>query len=130
MPFVSTKILAQGHLAPANTLTPYPIKADYGYVLLWSTLTPSNTSTLLAGHIVTATIRQSGTQPVTNTSYPTINFHTYTYTRNGRTGDVLGAELPAPQNFLLNTNYIVTLRINDSTGTLIGLSTATTISFI
>jgi hypothetical protein len=130
MPFASKKLVAQGHPAPAQTSLPYPITAHYGYVLLWSTLTPAEISTLMAGHTVTATIRRIGTQPGTGTPYPTVIFHTYTYTRNGQPNDVLGAELSAPQNFLINTNYLIILRVTDPAGNTVGLSTNTTFKFI
>ena len=130
MPFTSPKLLAQGHPPPANTALPYTITAYYGYVLLWSTLTTTNAGTLMAGHTVTATIRQGGNQPGTNTPYPNVTFHTYVYTRNGRPNDVLAAELSDPQNYLRNTNYLITLRVTDASGALIGLSIMTTVRFL
>ncbi len=130
MPFASKKLAAQGHSAPAQTSLPYPITTHYGYVLIWSTLTPAEISTLKAGDRVTATIRRVGTQPGTGALYPTVNFHTYTYTRNGQPNDVLGAELSDPQNYLTNTNYLIILRVTDPAGNTVGLSTNTTFEFI
>lgn len=130
MAFTSPKLLVQGHPPPANSVLPYPITAYYGHALLWSTLTATNAGLLKAGHTVTATIRQSGNQPGTNTPYPNVTFHTYTYTRNGRPNDVLGAELSNPQNYLRNTNYQIILKVTDASGVLIGLSITTTVTFL
>lgn len=130
MPFISPKLTAQGHPPPTNAAAPYPITAHYGYVLLWSTLTPANAGTLRAGHTVTGTIRQTGIQASTNMPYPSVTLHTYVYTRNGRANDVLAVEWSDPQNYLPNTNYVITVRITDATGTLIGLSTNTTCRII
>lgn len=129
MPFASPKLIAQGHPLPTNTTLPYPITADYGYVLFYSVLTPAMTSTLYAGHIVTATIQQNGLQPPANTPYPRVPFHTYTYTRNGRPNDVLGAELQNPAAYPLNTDHLIRIGVADSAGVLIGQCAVTRISF-
>lgn len=129
MTFTSPRLTAQGHPPPTSTSSPYPITAHYGYALLWSTLIPANAATLMTGHTVTATIRRNGNQPSTTTPYPAAVFHTYVYKRNGRTGDVLAAELPTPQTYVPNTNYTIALQVTDATGTVIGLSINTTFRF-
>ncbi|MEG2568593.1 MAG: hypothetical protein RSA84_20535, partial [Acinetobacter sp.] len=120
----------QGHPPPANTALAYPVSVYYGKVLFWSVLSTTNASALMAGHTLTATIRQSGVQPGTSAPYPTAIFAKYTYSRNGRPNDVLGAELTDPQNYLRNVDYYITLTVFDSSGTLIGACRTTTFKFI
>lgn len=129
MPFSAPKVRVQEPPPPIGATLTYKIPAYYGYHIFYSILTPAMIATLMAGHSVIATIQQNGLQPSSNTPYPRVPFHTYSYTRPGQPNDVLGAELQNPANYLLNTEYLIRLAVTDPTGLLIGQSAVTKIEF-